>query len=151
VVSAPKLTRNRHARPVAEKWVFGAYDTERKIGWIKQIPDRSAETLLPLISDWFLPGTIVVSDGWAAYNRVHELGFEHEVVVHEHHFVDPITGVHTNAVEAYWQRCKRRFKRIFGTSYDLLGSHIDEFLWLERYGRRLSDRWTNWFECLVEL
>ena len=101
VLSAPKLTRNQHARPVPEKWVVGAYDTVRKVGWIKRVVDRSEATLSALISRWCLPGTIIVTDGWRGYSGVTRLGFQHEVVVHEHHFVDPVTGVNTNAVESF--------------------------------------------------
>ena len=150
MLSAPKLTRNGHARPVNEKWVFGAYDTQRKVGFIRRVPDRSASTLLPIIVEWCLPGTIIVSDGWAPYNGIAGNVFEHEVVIHEHHFVDPVTHVHTNAVESYWQRCKRRFKRMYGTSSELLESHLNEFMWLERYGKTISERWENWFKCLIE-
>lgn len=132
-----------HARPIREQWVFGAYDVDQKLGWIQLVDNRDANTLLPIISSWCLPGSIVVSDGWAAYNRISELGFEHRVVIHENNFVDPITGVHTNNVEAYWQRCKRKFKKIYGTSRALLPSHIDEFLWMERNGKTLKDKWDN--------
>lgn len=145
-----KRTRNRHARPIPEQWVFGAYDVETKRGWIELVDDRSKETLLPIIQSWCLPGTIIVSDGWPAYNNISSLGFEHEVVIHERYFVDPNTGVHTNNVEAYWQRCKRRFKKIYGTSRNLLPSHIDDFLWLERYGETLEKRWNNTLLMLSE-
>jgi hypothetical protein len=63
VLAAPKNTRNGHARPVEEKWIFGAYDTNRKVGLIARIQDRAAATLLLLINKWCYPGTIVVSDG----------------------------------------------------------------------------------------
>lgn len=130
--------------------MFGAYDVEQKVGWIELVENRSAETLIPLIQSWCLPGTIIQSDGWAAYNGIEEAGFAHEIVVHENHFVDPITGVHTNNVEAYWQRCKRRFKRMYGTSRCLLPSHIDDFLWLERNGPSLGLRWNNTLRILRE-
>ena len=87
-------------------------------------------------------------DGWAAYLGLTALGFQHEIVVHENHFVDPETLVHTNAVEAYWQRCKRRLKRINGTKPHMLPSHLDEFLWLERYGKSVRDRWDNFWITL---
>lgn len=73
-----------HARPVREQWDLGAYDIERRDGWIQLGTDRSAETLLPIIQQWCLPGTIIVSDGWRAYGGLGELGFHHEIVVHEH-------------------------------------------------------------------
>jgi hypothetical protein len=138
-----------HARPVREQWIFGGYDISKKVGWIQLVPDRSAETLLPIIQGWCLPGTVIVSDGWRAYSGLRELGFCHEVVVHEHFFVDPITGVHTNNVENYWQRCKRQLKRIYGTSRELLSTHIDNFLWEERYGKTISDRWHSFFRTMA--
>jgi transposase-like protein len=148
VLSYPKLTRNNHARPVVEKWVFGAYDTVQKIGIIKRISNRSRDTLVDVIRNNCKPGSIIVSDGWSGYSNLESFGFRHETVIHEHFFVDPCTGVHTNSVENYWQRCKRRFKRMYGTSDSLLDSHIDEFMWLERYGKTLNERWINWFKTL---
>ncbi|HEX4850162.1 MAG TPA: IS1595 family transposase [Puia sp.] len=148
VISGAKRSRNKKARPVQEKWVVSSYDTEKKVGMMRRVHDRSRETLIECIKEWCLPGTIVVTDGWRGYSEVGTLGFKHEVVVHEDHFVDPETGVHTNAVESWWQRCKRRFKRILGTSDELLCSYLDEFLWRERYGKTIGERWENWFKCL---
>ena len=90
-----------HARPIRGIWIFGMYDTVQKIGCIQMVENRSAETLFPIIQQWVNPGSIIVSDGWAAYNRIEEIGFRHEVVIHEDHFVDPATGIHTNNVENY--------------------------------------------------
>ena len=112
-------------------------------------PDRTRETLLPLIESWCRCGSVIASDGWRAYQGLDQLGFEHRVVVHENGFVDPITGVHTNCIENYWQRCKRKLKRIYGSSIALLPTHIDEFLWNERYGKTISDRWRNFFRTMI--
>jgi hypothetical protein len=148
LLAKSKRTRNNHARPVREQWVFGAYDVGDKIGWIQLVDSRDADTLLPLVREWCAPGTRIISDGWAAYNRLNEIGFEHHVVIHEQHFVDPETGLHTNNVEAYWQRCKRQFKRMYGTSRALLPSHVDQLLWRERFGKSFSDRWNNTLDLL---
>lgn len=148
LLAKSKRSRNMHARPTREQWVFGAYDVEAKFGWIQLVENRNAQTLLPIIQDWCLPGSIIISDGWSAYNNIRDLGYEHRVVIHENHFVDPYTGTHTNNVEAYWQRCKRRFKRMYGTSRALLPSHVDEFMWQERYGKTHSDRFENTLNLL---
>lgn len=37
------------------------------------VADRTAETLLPIIQDYTLPGTTIISDGWAAYRRIGQL------------------------------------------------------------------------------
>jgi transposase len=139
-----------HARPVGEQWVFGLFDTTKNRGHIELVENRSSETLLPILQRICLPGTIVVSDGWAAYARISELGFEHRVVVHEDNFVDPSTGVHTNQVENYWQRYKRKFKRICGANREIIPSYLDEFMWLERYAPTFVGRWKNILLHIVE-
>ena len=158
LLAKAKRARNNHARPVREQWVFGGYDGEARLGWIELVENRERETLFPLIREWCHEGSIIVSDAWPAYCHIREgvihshiqeqLGFEHRIVVHEHNFVDPDSGAHTNNVEAYWQRCKRRFKRMYGTSRILLPSHVDEFLWQERLGRTHCDGFVNTLEQL---
>ena len=43
---------------------------------------------------------------WAAYNQVSIIpGVSgHETVYHSIQFVNPTSGAHTNAIEAYWSR-----------------------------------------------
>ncbi|KAF2886845.1 hypothetical protein ILUMI_19328, partial [Ignelater luminosus] len=52
---------------VPEKWVFGLYDVEAKLGVAEFVEDRSRETLLPLIEKYVIPGSIIYSDCWPAY------------------------------------------------------------------------------------
>ena len=148
LLAKSKRSRNNSARPIREQWVFGAFDPQQGQGWIQLIDRRDAETLEPIIQSCIPPETTIYSDAWGAYGGLRKLGYDHHVVVHEHHFVDPETGVHTNNVEAFWQRCKRRFKRMYGTSRGLLASHVDEFLWLERHGKTFFDRVINTFKLL---
>ena len=94
---------------------FGLYDTEKKIGYMELISGkRDRETLLPIIEEHTLPGTIIHSDCWAAYRRVAELATvaQHGTVNHSRHFVDPQTEVHTQAIESYWARAKAKLKHM---------------------------------------
>jgi transposase-like protein len=140
VLAKAKPTRNRHARPVKTQWMFGLYDCSRRVGIVRAVPNRTSGTLLPIISEQCMPGTIIRSDGWAAYANIESIGFRHEVVVHEDNFVDPVTGCNTNAVEAYWKRAKAKLKRMSGTYRHMLDSYIDEFMWSERYGGIFSEK-----------
>ena len=113
-------------------WVFGMVDTSQSpaLGVMKIVPDRSAATLLPIMQQHLRSGTTVHSDQWAAYNRVQRMPVvaNHSTVNHSLHFVDPTTGVHTQNVESYWNRVKRKFKRMKGVHEDMLDSYIDEFM-----------------------
>ena len=64
------------------------------------MPQRDASTLLPIIQRHIGPGTRIWSDQWAAYNGLNGLGYQHETVNHTIQYVDPVTGVHTNNIEA---------------------------------------------------
>ena len=111
----PKHHRGRATRN--EVWVFGMCDTSSSpaLGIMCIVPDRTAQTLLPIICRHLRSGSIVYSDQWAAYNNVQQLQpvTQHESVNHSLHlsdFVDPVTGVHTQNVESYWNRVKGKFK-----------------------------------------
>ena len=95
---------------------------------------RNAATLLPIIQNHVLPGSIVRTDEWAAYNRISSIPgvAAHQTVNHSLHFVDPATHVHTQNVESYWNRVKTKLKRMKGCTRDQLPSYLDEFMWRER-------------------
>ena len=91
------------------------------LGFMQIVDRQNAETLLPIIQRHILPGSIVYSDQWAAYNRVGDIhGLEHQTVNHTPHFVDPVTGVHTQNIESYWNRCKTKIKTMKGVRRHML-------------------------------
>ena len=106
------------------------------LGYMEVVQTRDAHTLLPIIRAHTAPGTIIHSDQWRAYNNVSSLPAvtAHGVVNHSLHFVDPVTGVHTQTVESYWNRDKTKLKRMKGCDGNQLPSYLDEFMWRERYG-----------------
>ena len=103
------------------------------LGYMEIVPDRTTATLLPIIQAHLQPGTIVHSDQWAAYQQVQSLPnvATHDTVSHSVEFVNSTTGTHTQTVESYWNRTKRRFKAMKGCHATMLPSYLDEFLWRE--------------------
>ena len=105
------------------------------MGYMQIVPDRTAQTLLPIIQRHTLPNTTVHSDQWQSYSRVQTLPnvSSYSTVNHSLHFVDPATGVHTQNIESYWGKVKLKFKRMKGCHASQLPSYLDEFMWRERY------------------
>ena len=106
---------------------------------MKVVQTRDVATLLPLIQAHVVPGTVVHSDQWRAYNRVANLPAvsAHQTVNHSVNFVDPVTGIH---IESYWNREKVKLKSIPGCHAHQIPSYLDEFMWRERYGQQA---WSN--------
>jgi hypothetical protein len=146
VIYKPKHHRG-HALRDPTKWIFGLYDVNQKIGAIEFVENRSADVLLPLIQKHVKAGTEIHSDQWAAYNAIGSINVDppyvHKSVNHSLWFKDPVSGVHTNNVEAYWCSIKKRFKMLNGTSRALTASYLDEHMYRERYGRTYSDMFNS--------
>ena len=114
------------------------------LGVMVIVPDRTATTLLPLIQRHVAQGTIIHSDQWSAYRQVAALPnvAAHNTVNHSIEFVTP-TGIHTQNIESYWSRCKRKLKRMKGCHASELAGYLDEFMWRERHGKTAGDAFCN--------
>ena len=122
-------------RRVNTQWVLGGIDVETKQGFLVAVPMRDAATLLPILQQFVLPGTTVVSDLWAAYNTIDTLGYQHLTVNHSPYFVDPVTHATTNHVESMWSRAKQRYRRECGASRTQLDSYLIEFMWRQQFNK----------------
>ena len=133
-----------------QELVFGMYDRTSGKEWIKFVPRRDADTLLPIIQEFAHPGSTVYSDGWNAYNDIANLGYVHGRVIHQENFVDPVTGVHTQGVEAYWSRVKQKIKAVYGSRLPLVQSYLDEFMWRERFGHNTAESFDTILQHIAE-
>lgn len=88
-------------------WVFGAFDRETGQCFMVPVERRDSATLLPIIRDWILPGSTIISDCWKAYDCLNDYGYEHLQVNHSLNYKDPETGAHTNSIEGSWAQAKK--------------------------------------------
>ena len=76
------------------------------------VENRGAEILLPIIQSVLRPGSIVHSHEWRSYRQIQgRTGLSHRTVNHSINFVEPITGVHTQNIESYWNVKKTLIKK----------------------------------------
>ncbi|XP_036339366.1 uncharacterized protein LOC118748792 [Rhagoletis pomonella] len=107
-IDESKFGRRKYHRGhrVEGQWVFGGVERETNRCFLVPVEKRDKETLLKIIKDWILPGTIVVSDFWKAYDCLSEEGYIHFRVNHSIDFKDPDTEQHTNTIEGLWRHVK---------------------------------------------
>ena len=109
-IDEAKFRRMKHHRGAAraETWIVGGVQRDTNDCFLVPCPGgkRSAEVLLPIIQRWVLPGTTIHTDGWRAYRQLSERGYHHDWVNHTLHFVDTVTGCHTNRQEGLWKHVR---------------------------------------------
>jgi len=103
---------------------------------------RNAQVLVPIIVEWVEPGTLIVSDGWAAYGgRVAaqayaQNNFAHAWVNHRFNFVDPLNPqVHTQSIEATWGAIKYGLKHLRGTTDLKFPGYLQQYMFVRAHNR----------------
>ena len=101
-----KVKYNRGHR-VDSVWVLGMVEKtpERRIILLPVI-DRKASTLIPLLKKYINSESDTHSDCFRSYFNLNPNFKNHDTVNHSLWFVDPISGVHTNTIEANWAAVK---------------------------------------------
>lgn len=131
-------------------WIFGGIERESGRCFLVEVPDQRADTLHACILQHILPGTHIISDGWASYARIGRINhgiYEHSVAVHEHNFVDPNNdNTHTQNVKNMWMQAKRKLTRQFGTSRVLFPQYLHEFVYRNQF--RDEDVFANFIVTL---
>lgn len=83
--------------------------------WVFVVPvaSRDARTLREVIHRNIALGTIIHSDKWKGYRPadLRAMGMQHRTVNHSRHFVDPLTGVHTNTIAGTWNAVKQKINK----------------------------------------
>lgn len=131
-------------RRVVGKWILGGYCRTTGECFLVECPrnKRDHHTLIRLIKENVLPGTIILTDKWKGYNALSRHGFTHHVVNHSRGFVDPVTGVHTNTCEGMWFHAKKHMRRGTGrsrTDSSCMAIALCEFMWMKRSGLTRTD------------
>ena len=96
------------------------------------VEKRDTETIEAVIGTWVEDDTVIYTDEWRAYkSAIANLKMKgHRMVCHKKWFVDPITKIHIQSIEAFWSVFKRWLRKCgynIGPAEETL-SYIGEFL-----------------------
>ena len=132
-------------RRVEGVWVFGGIERESKKCFMVPVEDRSSATLLPIIHQYVLPGTKIMSDCWKSYSTLSEEGYIHGTVNHSIEFVNSETGDHTQTIESTWRAVKRSLPR-GGTVKGMYESYFAEYMFRRQYLDDSEDRFISFLK-----
>jgi hypothetical protein len=136
-VEVDEMFVRRDSQTGHEVWVIGAVErTAEKRIHLSVLRSKTPEDIVAALSDALLPGTLLVTDFLPSYSLVAQaLSLPHARVNKTRSFVDPLTRIHTNHIEATWKHLRRFLARRSRVALDVA---LAEFVW-----RRLhsQDSW----------
>ncbi|GFV61744.1 mitotic-spindle organizing protein 2A [Trichonephila clavipes] len=94
---------------------------------------------LSVIKEWVVPGSVIISDCWKAYDCLSHEGYQHLRVNHSLTFKDPETGAHTNSIEGTWSAIKRSLRNHAAHVEGEFDHYLAEYMWRRRRGHSLDD------------
>lgn len=119
--------------------VFGVL--HRQSGQVKvwHVLNTNLNSLLPLIRENVKYGSLIHTDGYAAYGKLRSVGYRHKVTDHgKQEWVHPNDRTnYTQNIENVWSHFKRGIKGVYRhVSVKYLQLYADEYAW--RYSHRKS-------------
>jgi transposase len=99
------------------------------------VPDVKSQTLLSQIEANVIKDATVYTDDLPSYNKLGNMGFNHEVVSHSQKIYVTAGDIHTNTIEGFWSQLKRS---INGTYHHVTPEHLQEYA--DEYSFRYSHR-----------
>ncbi len=119
--------RGKRGRGAAGKTpVAGVVERKGKI--IAQVvPDVKAKTLMPIMKEHVLPGSIVYTDELLSYKNTEKSGYQHRRIHHAQK-IYVMGDIHTNNIESFWGQLKRSLDGTHhAVSAKYLQRYCDEF------------------------
>lgn len=113
--------------------VFGVVERGGRIK-TKAVPNVRSSTVMPLLSAYAAPGSMLSTDENNIYNKAEAMGFIHERV--KHSAEEYVRGaVHTQTIDGFWSQFKRSLNGTYhAVSSKYLQAYLDEFCF--RYDHR---------------
>ena len=123
-----------HVPNVRPRYVFGIIDNTNHKAMVEFVEKRDAATLIPIITRHIPPGCQINTDGAKVYQQLRYMNYNHKFCIHNHRYVDPVTGIHSNWIENFWANLKMKLKALRGSQGSMLDGHLDEYMY--HYNRK---------------
>jgi transposase-like protein len=123
----------KRGRGTTKQPVFGILERKRSIVRPFLVPNVQKRTLMPIMKQYIVPGSMIYSDAYQLYRETVHEGYRHDFV--DHHQNEYARGeVSTNAMEGFWGLLKKRLRSTGGIRRERLHLYVHEEAW--RYNNR---------------
>lgn len=130
---------------VVNHWIFCGLERDSTNCFLTTVSDKTPKTIVTVLKDFVLPGTIIYSDIWKD-SKVEQEILSHLTVHHELTFRDMENGGVGNTTEGIWTMIKRQFPAA-KRSKALFDGFIGEFM----YRRILNETQDGFLQFLRDV
>lgn len=149
---------NMGARKGCRVWIVGIVERSSKRIILYPVECRPEEVLIRLIDTHVEKGSRIYTDGWAAYGKLNEHGYQHFTVIHSYQFTRKYVNIktgeevicHINSVEGAWAHAKKHFRTINGCSLSTFEGHLAEVMWRNHVSTKNGNEYEDFFALLKQ-
>ncbi|KAG0435590.1 hypothetical protein DMUE_4660, partial [Dictyocoela muelleri] len=94
------------------------------------IPDKSRNTILPIIIRQVAPNSVIWTDEHCFYQNLNTYDYQYDTVCHKYNFINQVTGANTQAVEYFHNELKLEIKRRKGIKTTYRKTFLKEFCFI---------------------
>jgi transposase len=128
------LGPRKRGRGTTKQPVFGIFERGGRV-FTEIVPDVKAKTLQDVIRGKISLESVVMTDGWKAYDGLVDVGYDKHLRIKKYRKEgSPFTDghIHVNGIESFWSYTKRRLARFNGVKVNF-ERHLKECEW--RWGK----------------
>jgi len=89
---------------IEEQWIFSGTKRGTTKSFMIPVVKRNSATLIPLIIQWILPGTKIISGDWSTHTKMSDADYKHLQRKHNISFAGMDNYAKLHSVESFWRR-----------------------------------------------
>nr|KAI8736835.1 hypothetical protein BgiMline_025989 [Biomphalaria glabrata] len=131
-----KLKRKKECN-LKSSWILGGIEQGSKKLFLTPVKTFDKNTLIKVIKEYVLPGTTIITYRLESLGCLENEGYFHVTVNNKKHFVDPVTGAHTQTIVRLWREVQSKLPK-YGSRKENLSSHLAEFIFKHLHSNHLT-------------
>ncbi|KAG5669543.1 hypothetical protein PVAND_017430 [Polypedilum vanderplanki] len=141
-----------HRKRIEGQWVFGILERDTGNTILVPVDNRDHDTLFPIIQDYILPGTTIISDYWKSYDCLNSEEYTYLKVNHNVQFKDPVKGANTNKIESIWRAAKSKSDCLSsGRRKKFFAGYMAKYMFLKKCRIQNLDPFIEFMKCAGQL
>lgn len=130
-------------------WIIGGYERKTKKCFYRIVENNTKKEFLKIISEWILPGSVVMSDCYKLYDCHSDQDFVHLCTANNLTFKPPFMNERNKAIDAARSTFEGPLRNDFEVVFD---SYLGEYIWRKKHSTEdlYSEKFKLFLKAVIE-